>query len=67
MFLYDSQLGYEINDEKLNDIFSRFKNLTKQKKVFHFIYIYMRYIPNILCFEMKYNTNYTNVFLKIKY
>ncbi|EOA23098.1 hypothetical protein CARUB_v10003885mg [Capsella rubella] len=26
------ELGYEINDEKLNDIFSRFKNLTKQKK-----------------------------------
>lgn len=29
-----SQLGYEIiSDEKLRDIFSRFTNLTKQKKV----------------------------------
>ena len=29
-----SQLGYEIiSDEKLRDIFSRFRDLTKQKKV----------------------------------
>ncbi|KAL1204205.1 Methylthioalkylmalate synthase 3 [Cardamine amara subsp. amara] len=26
------ELGYEIGDEKFNDIFSRFKDLTKQKK-----------------------------------
>ncbi|KFK27623.1 hypothetical protein AALP_AA8G407500 [Arabis alpina] len=26
------ELGYEIDDEKLNDIFSRFRDLTKQKK-----------------------------------
>ena len=28
-----SQIGYEISDEKFNDIFSRFRDLTKQKKV----------------------------------
>ncbi|KAH0940200.1 hypothetical protein HID58_007661 [Brassica napus] len=26
------ELGYEINDEKLNEVFSRFRDLTKQKK-----------------------------------
>ncbi|CAN6923952.1 unnamed protein product [Brassica oleracea] len=30
------ELGYELDDEKLNDIFSRFRDLTKQKKVFFF-------------------------------
>ncbi|CAG7895985.1 unnamed protein product [Brassica rapa] len=26
------ELGYEIDDEKLNEVFSRFRDLTKQKK-----------------------------------
>ena len=35
-----SQLGYEItSDEKLRDIFSRFRELTKQKKVLIFYVI----------------------------
>lgn len=32
-----SQIGYEISDEKFNDIFSRFRELTKQKKVSTFL------------------------------
>lgn len=38
-FYFSIQLGYELDDEKLNDVFSRFRDLTKHKKVFNFYFV----------------------------
>ena len=61
VYIFYFQLGYELDDEKLNAVFSLFRDLTKNKKVFNF---YIFCISSCTCMQYGLTNKFNHIWYK---
>jgi len=64
VYIFYFQLGYELDDEKLNAVFSLFRDLTKNKKVFNF-YIFCIFSCTCMHYGLTNTSNHIRTNFKV--